>query len=113
MRSRSQAAGPCALEGTVKDMELVIMIYLIGINLAGLLVMGVDKAKAIRRAWRIPEKILFGVALLGGSLGAWLGMYLFHHKTRHWYFVIGMPLILALQIMVGVFFLGKILPAIF
>lgn len=89
------------------------MIYLIGINLTGLLVMGVDKAKAIRRAWRIPEKVLFGVALLGGSLGAWLGMYLFHHKTRHWYFVIGMPLILALQIMVGVFFLGKVLPAIF
>lgn len=89
------------------------MIYLIGINLTGLLVMGVDKAKAIRRAWRIPEKVLFGVALLGGSLGAWLGMYLFRHKTRHWYFVIGMPLILALQIMVGVFFLGKVLPAIF
>ena len=71
--------------------------YLILMNLIGFGLMGVDKQRARRRDWRIPEKILFGAALLGGSVGAWAGMYLFHHKTRHWYFVVGMPLILAVQ----------------
>lgn len=72
-------------------------IYLILMNLIGFGLMGVDKQRARRRDWRIPEKVLFGAALLGGSVGAWAGMYLFHHKTRHWYFVVGMPLILAVQ----------------
>lgn len=73
------------------------VIYLILMNLIGFALMGVDKQRARRRDWRIPEKVLFGAALLGGSVGAWAGMYLFHHKTRHWYFVVGMPLILAVQ----------------
>ena len=73
------------------------VIYLILMNLIGFGLMGVDKQRARRRDWRIPEKVLFGAALLGGSVGAWAGMYLFHHKTRHWYFVVGMPLILAVQ----------------
>lgn len=73
------------------------VIYLIFMNLIGFGLMGVDKQRAHRRDWRIPEKVLFGAALLGGSVGAWAGMYLFHHKTRHWYFVVGMPLILAVQ----------------
>ena len=73
------------------------VIYLIFMNLIGFALMGVDKQRARRRDWRIPEKVLFGAALLGGSVGAWAGMYLFHHKTRHWYFVVGMPLILAVQ----------------
>ncbi len=73
------------------------VIYLILMNLIGFGLMGVDKQRAGRRDWRIPEKVLFGAALLGGSVGAWAGMYLFHHKTRHWYFVVGMPLILAVQ----------------
>lgn len=73
------------------------VIYLILMNLIGFGLMGVDKQCARRRDWRIPEKVLFGAALLGGSVGAWAGMYLFHHKTRHWYFVVGMPLILAVQ----------------
>lgn len=73
------------------------VIYLILMNLIGFGLMGADKQHARRRDWRIPEKILFGTALLGGSVGAWAGMYLFHHKTRHWYFVVGMPLILAVQ----------------
>lgn len=60
--------------------------------------MGIDKAKARRRAFRIPEARLFGIALLGGSLGSIAGMYFFRHKTRHWYFVLGMPVILILQI---------------
>ena len=73
------------------------VIYLILMNLIGFGLMGVDKQRARRRDWRIPEKVLFGAALLGGSVGAWAGMYLFRHKTRHWYFVVGMPLILAVQ----------------
>lgn len=73
------------------------VIYLILMNLIGFALMGIDKQRARRRDWRIPEKVLFGAALLGGSVGAWAGMYLFHHKTRHWYFVVGMPLILVVQ----------------
>lgn len=63
--------------------------------------MGIDKAKARKRAWRIPEATLFIIALIGGSLGSTVGMHFFHHKTRHWYFVFGMPLILIIQI--GIF----------
>ena len=65
--------------------------------------MGVDKAKAKAGAWRIPEKTLFLASLIGGSIGTWAGMYLFRHKTKHWYFVIGMPLILVLHIGITVF----------
>lgn len=66
-------------------------------NILAFCLMGVDKHRARTHQWRIPERVLFGAALLGGSVGAWAGMYLFHHKTRHWYFVVGMPLILAVQ----------------
>lgn len=76
----------------------IITIYLILINLIGLGSMGADKAKAKRGAWRIPEKTLFFISLIGGSIGTWAGMYLFRHKTKHWYFVIGMPAILVLQV---------------
>ena len=67
------------------------------INLIGLIIMGVDKRKAIKGAYRIPEATLFCVALLGGALGTTLGMRIFRHKTKHWYFVVGMPLILIIQ----------------
>nr|WP_297233576.1 DUF1294 domain-containing protein [uncultured Flavonifractor sp.] len=63
--------------------------------------MGIDKWKARRERWRVPEKTFFLVALLGGSLGAILGMYAFHHKTRHWYFKWGLPAILIAQIALG------------
>lgn len=66
-------------------------------NILTFCLMGIDKHRARTRQWRIPERVLFGAALLGGSAGAWAGMYLFHHKTRHWYFVVGMPLILTVQ----------------
>ena len=64
--------------------------YLVIINAAALLMMAEDKRRAKRHQWRVPEAALFGAALLGGSAGAWAGMYLFHHKTKHWYFVVGM-----------------------
>ncbi len=78
--------------------------YLVLINAAALLLMRADKEKARRGAWRIPEATLMGAALLGGSLGAIGGMYLFRRKTKHPKFYLGLPLILALQL-AAVFFL--------
>lgn len=74
------------------------IIYLILINLIGFVIMGMDKSKAKKHKWRIPEKAFFIVSIIGGSLGSWAGMYAFRHKTKHWYFVIFIPMILALQI---------------
>lgn len=77
--------------------------YLVVLNIIGMGVMWADKIKAKKGAWRIPERTLFLVSILGGSIGTWAGMYLFRHKTKHWYFVVGMPLILVLQITVAVY----------
>ena len=71
--------------------------YICLLSLVGFLLMGFDKYKAKKGLWRIPEKNLFLIAILGGSAGAVVGMYLFHHKTRHWYFRYGLPAILLLQ----------------
>ncbi len=84
----------------------IIIIYLFLINLAAFGLMGLDKRKARKNLWRIPEKTLFLSAILGGSAGAIAGMYAFHHKTRHWYFVIGMPLILVIQIGLGIWLMS-------
>lgn len=59
--------------------------------------MGIDKSRARRKAWRISEKALFTCAFIGGSLGMTAGMYAFRHKTRHWYFRFGLPAILLVQ----------------
>ena len=72
----------------------ILFVYLVIINLLSLFLMAEDKRRARRHLWRIPERTLFAAALVGGSVGALLSMYLFHHKTRHRYFVVGMPLIL-------------------
>lgn len=69
-------------------------------NLAGVFLMFSDKQRAKKHAWRIPEKTFFITSLIGGSIGTWAGMYLFRHKTKHWYFVIGMPFILIVQVVV-------------
>ncbi len=76
-----------------------IVVYLLCINFFAFLLMRIDKQRAIRHKWRISEKRLFLSALLGGSLGSMLGMYFFHHKTRHWYFKYGIPLLFLLQIL--------------
>ena len=76
--------------------------YLAAVNLVTFTVYGVDKAKARHGAWRVPEKTLFLLPLLGGSVGALLGMLVFRHKTKHWYFVWGIPLILLAQIALAV-----------
>ena len=67
--------------------------YLVLINAVGFVLMGVDKKRAIRGAWRISEATLFLTAFLGGALGCTLGMQHFRHKTKHWYFKYGMPII--------------------
>lgn len=73
----------------------VLIFYLVIVNVIDFILMGADKRKAVRGAWRIPEATLFLFALIGGSLGGILGMHFFHHKTKHWYFKWGMPAILA------------------
>lgn len=78
--------------------EKALFIYGVLVNIIGFLLMGIDKRRAIKHQWRIPEKTLFLTAFLFGSLGTWSGMYAFRHKTKHWYFVVGMPLILAVQV---------------
>ena len=80
--------------------------YLVTVNVIGFALMGIDKHKSRVGAFRIPEGTLFVVAIIGGSIGSIIGMYTFHHKTRHWYFVYGMPLILALQLL-AVFLLWR------
>ena len=72
--------------------------YLAAVNIVTFLIYGIDKLRAKRGAWRIPEKTLFLLPLLGGSVGAIAGMKVFHHKTKHWYFKYGLPLILLAQV---------------
>ncbi len=91
----------------MNTITVILLIYIGIINLAGFILMGVDKKKAIRNAWRIPEARLFFCALLGASPGCILGMYTFRHKTKHWYFVWGMPAILVLQIVAVVLIVAK------
>ncbi len=86
---------------------LIVISYLIVINIAGFASMGIDKSKAKRHAWRIPEATLFSIALLGGSIGSILGMQLFRHKTKHWYFVVGMPVIFFVQLALAIFLIMK------
>lgn len=71
--------------------------YVLVLSVVSFGLMGLDKRKAKRDQWRIPERTLFLSALLGGSPGAVLGMHLFHHKTKHWYFRYGLPAVLLLQ----------------
>ena len=70
----------------------IFLIYLLLMNIAGFAAMGIDKCKARAHAWRIPEKTLFGLSLLGGSAGTWAGMYAFRHKTKHMSFRTLVPL---------------------
>ncbi len=79
------------------------LIYLLLINAASFGLMLVDKYKAKRNLWRIPERCLFALALLGGSIGSLTGMYLVRHKTKHRSFTIGMPMILIFQVICIIF----------
>ena len=80
----------------------MLKIYLIIVNAVALLLMLSDKSFARRKMWRIPEAALIGIAVIGGSVGALVGMYLFRHKTKHMKFVIGIPLILIAQVLLWI-----------
>lgn len=86
------------LEGIGRLVWIGIGIYLVVINLINFAEMGLDKRKSKKEQWRVPESRFFVLALLGGSLGGWIGMNVFHHKTKHWYFRFGLPAIFFLQI---------------
>ena len=74
---------------------------LTAVNLLAFFLFGVDKYKARKKKWRISETTLWTVSILGGSLGAWLGMQIFRHKTKHKTFVIGIPVLFVCQILIG------------
>ena len=86
-----------------------VILYVILINVVSVYLMYSDKQRARKHKWRISEKTLFLSALLGGSAGSILGMYFFRHKTKHWNFVLGMPLILLCQLAGAGIFLMYIL----
>lgn len=79
-------------------METILLFYLFGVNLLAFIVYGVDKSKARKSRWRIPETVLLMLAVAGGSVGAWMGMRVWHHKTLHLKFKYGIPFIFLLQI---------------
>ncbi len=81
-----------------KELWQLLGLYLLAVNAAAFLVMGLDKRRARRGKWRISEKALFLPAVLGGALGGVLGMRTFRHKTKRWYFRFGFPLLLVLQV---------------
>lgn len=87
-------------------MTKLILLYLLIVNALGFLLMLVDKRKAQKNLWRIPESTLFLIAAVGGSIGSLAGMYKFRHKTKHVKFVLGIPAILIAQIVV-VYFLVR------
>ena len=88
-----------------KELLNMLGLYLLAANLAAFFLMGIDKRRSRRGKWRVSERTLFLPAVLGGALGGMLGMRLFHHKTRHWYFRWGYPLLLILQLAGGFFIL--------
>ena len=83
----------------------VLFVYLFAINVVAFLMMGADKKRAIQQRRRIPEKTLLLTALVGGSLGAYMGMQSFRHKTKHLKFSIGLPAILVLHLALGAWLL--------
>ena len=84
----------------------LLLVYLLIINALAFVLMLADKYKAKKNLWRIPEATLFLVAAIGGSIGSILGMYTFRHKTKHVSFLLGMPLILAVQIVIVILIMG-------
>lgn len=78
----------------------ILLIYLLTVSISAFIMFGVDKQKAKKHKWRIPEHDLILVSILGGSIGAYLGMKLFRHKTKHKKFTVGIPCIIIIQIVI-------------
>ena len=93
----------------MKDVNLlhICLFYLATINIVAFLIYGIDKWKAKRSKWRIFEITLLMLAVIGGSIGAWLGMKIWHHKTLHKKFRFGVPLILIAQILLIIYIINK------
>lgn len=89
---------------TIKQL---ILIYLVAINVVTFFMYGIDKWKAKRSKWRISEATLLGMAVIGGCIGAWLGMRVWHHKTMHKKFQFGIPLIIVAQIALVIWIISK------
>ena len=89
----------------LSDVKTILLLYIISVNLLGLINFFIDKQKAKRQSWRTPEATLFTIAVFGGSIGCLLGMYLFRHKTKKPAFFIGMPVILGIQLLILLFVL--------
>jgi len=81
-------------------MTELLWIYLLGINLLAFILYGIDKRRAIKDKWRIPESTLLGIAIVGGAVGAWTAMQLFRHKTKHWTFRLLVPAFFVLHVVV-------------
>ena len=84
-------------------MAIYILYYLIVINVIAFFIYGIDKLKAKKVKWRIPESTLLLLAIIGGSIGAWFGIKVWHHKTLHKKFKCGIPLIVIVQIAIAVY----------
>ena len=84
----------------------IILIYLAGINIVTFFLYGIDKLKAKRSKWRVPEATLLWLSVFGGSIGAWLGMKAWHHKTQHKKFKYGVPTIIIIQIIIIILYIG-------
>ena len=91
----------------MKELNLlhIVFIYLVSINVVTFFMYGIDKWKAKKSRWRIREAALLGLAVLGGSIGAWLGMKVWHHKTQHKKFKYGVPAIITVQLALIVYFI--------
>lgn len=81
----------------MNELNLIIL-FLIGVNAMAFILMGIDKQKAIKHKYRIPERTFWGLAILGGAVGALLGMKRFRHKTKHRLFILGMPTLIVIHI---------------
>lgn len=90
------------------NIMLVFFTYIILVNIVGFCMMFADKRRAVNNKWRISEKRLFTIAIIGGSVGSMCGMYIFRHKTKHNSFVVGMPIILAIQVVIGLIIFCKL-----
>ena len=85
----------------------IILGYLLAVNITSILLYGIDKYKAKKGRWRISEATLLLIAVIGGSIGAWAGMRLWHHKTKHKKFKYGIPIIIILQVAIAVYLQNK------
>ena len=90
-------------------MKLMLIYYLLAVNVLTFIVYGVDKWKARSGRWRVPEATLMGLAALGGSVGAWMAMQLFRHKTQKKKFRYGVPALFVLQVAAALFYLNMII----